>query len=86
MSENEAKTTSVPDCTPALLELARKGSGLSEDTLLEELNSPLWEGWHAKWGVFVPVGIREQWGNLTMESKLAVYLTALAAFDHVDLH
>jgi hypothetical protein len=83
MNEAKETETTFQGADPQLLELALSVSNLSERTLWEELTHPVWEGWHAKWGwgVIVPCCLRDRWNELSIDVRLAVYITAELAWD-----
>jgi hypothetical protein len=66
---------------PLLFELALSASNHSEAIFLADLAHPVWSGRNTEWGQFVPCGVRERWAELSMDVKLAVYVTASVAFD-----
>ena len=70
---------------PWLFDAALRASYLSEPLFLEQLARPIWDDWHSKWESFVPCAMRERWDELPMDVRLAVYLTARAAFSSIDL-
>jgi hypothetical protein len=81
MNEAKETETTFQGADPQLLELALSVSNLSEPTLWAELAHPVWEGWHAKWGGYVACGLSDRWNELSIDVRLAVYITAEIAWN-----
>lgn len=67
-----------------LYALALEASGLSRQLFDAEVSNPNWAMSGPTWGSFVPCGLRDTWLSLSLDTKLAVYLTALSAFNRYD--
>lgn len=66
--------------TDDLLSLAEAGSNLTKTMMLSEVLHPKWDRPHPKWQSFVPCTLRTAWTSLSLEARLAVYITAYNAF------
>jgi hypothetical protein len=59
-----------------LLKLAADNCCLSESLVLAQALQPEWNRSYPKWLSYVPCGLRDIWGDLPLEARLAVIATA----------
>jgi hypothetical protein len=66
---------------PLLFKLALESSNTDVDYFLKDLNNPIWSGRAAGWGACVPSTVAERWPFLSVDTKLAVFMTANLAYN-----